>query len=538
MSFAVRRAAAAACAVLVAGGLAACTGASSDSASDTPSASAPRATGSAATGAGGAADPASAGPTQASPGATTPRVPDSATTVVDGGGLAERSVALSAQLLASAPVAVVAVSNDAAGVDDGARHAAELGAPLLLLRAAPGGTADEPAEAEIVRLGAEAVLAVGPEALERLEGRTDAEVVTEPADLPPTQPPAEDPAVTVLVRADARGGAQRAATMATGTARAAGARVIGVRGGDPRADSETIAALSESPPQHVVAVGAFGPAQRLEQRIAVASTGVELPGGGQVMFPGRRLVALYGHPGTGALGVLGEQGLNASIRRAKEHAARYDDLSDVPVVPAFEIIATVAHAAPGRDGDYSSESTVAELQPWVRRAGERGVYVILDLQPGRADLLDQARLYEPLLKLPHVGLALDPEWKLKRGQRPLQQIGSVDAKEINRVSTWLADLTARERLPQKLLVLHQFKLSMLGNAQDIDTSRDELAMLVHMDGQGAPSLKDGTWRAILPAAPDGLEWWGWKNFYDEDSPMMTPRETMAKRPQPVMISYQ
>ena len=35
---------------------------------------------------------------------------------------------------------------------------------------------------------------------------------------------------------------------------------------------------------------------------------VELPGGGRVVFPGRRLVALYGHPGAPSLGVLGEQG--------------------------------------------------------------------------------------------------------------------------------------------------------------------------------------------------------------------------------------
>ena len=164
--------------------------------------------------------------------------------------------------------------------------------------------------------------------------------------------------------------------------------------------------------------------------------------------------------------------------------------------------------------------------------------MILDLQPGRATFLEQAQLYESFLRLPHVGLALDPEWKLKPGQRPLQQIGGVDAAEVNQVTDWLADLTARERLPQKVVVLHQFKLSMLRDPERIDTSRDELAMLIHMDGQGAPSLKDDTWRAVLPAAPPGLKWWGWKNFYDEDEPMMTPVQTMAVRPQPVMISYQ
>ena len=48
-----------------------------------------------------------------------------------------------------------------------------------------------------------------------------------------------------------------------------------------------------------------------------------------------------------------------------------------------------------------------------------GFYVVLDLQPGRASLLDQARTYEPLLAMPNVGLALDAEWKLQPGQVPL-----------------------------------------------------------------------------------------------------------------------
>ena len=69
---------------------------------------------------------------------------------------------------------------------------------------------------------------------------------------------------------------------------------------------------------------------------------VELPGGGQVLFPGRRLVALYGHPGTSSLGVLGEQGPEESVERAQQLASEYEPFSDEPVLPAFEIIATVA----------------------------------------------------------------------------------------------------------------------------------------------------------------------------------------------------
>ncbi len=255
------------------------------------------------------------------------------------------------------------------------------------------------------------------------------------------------------------------------------------------------------------------------------------------MFPGRRLVALYGNPYDANLGALGQQDLPAAIHRAKQVARQYDPLSSVPVVPAFEIIATVATASAGPDGDYSAESSVADLRPWVTGAGKAGMYVILDLQAGRADLLDQAKRYTDLLALPYVGLAIDPEWALRADQYPLQQIGSVDAAQVNRVIDWLGALTARHHLPQKVLVLHQFRLAMLQHESAIHTGNPHVAVLIHMDGQGPPGSKDDTWRSVVAAAPDGVSF-GWKNFYVMDPRTLTPEETMAHRPQPLMISYQ
>jgi hypothetical protein len=269
----------------------------------------------------------------------------------------------------------------------------------------------------------------------------------------------------------------------------------------------------------------------------VAETGVQLPGGGQVLFPARMLVALYGHPGAPALGALGQQDLPATIARAKRVAAAYRPLSKVRVIPSLEIIATVAGAYPGPHGDYSYRSDVASLRPWVSRATAAGMYVILDLQPGRANLLAQAREYQSLLELPDVGLALDPEWKLGPRQLPLQQIGGVSIGEVNSVISWLAALTARHRLPQKLLVLHQFRLSMIRGERELDTRHDDLAILIHMDGQGSPSGKQRTWYAVTRAAPAGVRF-GWKNFYAKDHPMIGPRQTMARTPELSMVSYQ
>lgn len=236
--------------------------------------------------------------------------------------------------------------------------------------------------------------------------------------------------------------------------------------------------------------------------------------------------------------MLGEQGITESVRRATALAAEYQPLVGEPVVPAFELIATVASSSPGPDGNYSAEAEVAFLRPWVDAAREAGVYVVLDLQPGRSDFLSQARRYAELLAQPHVGLALDPEWRLLPNQVHLRQIGSVGIDEINAVSAWLAQLTREHTLPQKLLMVHQFRLDMVGGRERLDTSHDELALLIHADGFGSPQEKMDTWTALHQGSPDAVAW-GWKNFYDEDSPTFTPAQTYAVGPTPTLfVSYQ
>ena len=276
-------------------------------------------------------------------------------------------------------------------------------------------------------------------------------------------------------------------------------------------------------------------------QLDVVRRGAELPGGGLVMFdsaagPGRRLVAAYGHPSTSALGVLGEQGPQDGLERLSSIAEGYGADGSM-VVPAFEVIATVASASAGKDGDYSGVTARDVIRPWIEAAAAGGAYVVLDLQPGRSDFLSQARIYEEFLRQPHVGLALDPEWRLKPDQVHLEQVGTVDAAEINEVVEWLAKIVRAEALPQKLLVLHQFRFSMITNRDQIRTP-PELAVVIHMDGQGRLEVKHDTWNALTARPDAGRFFWGWKNFYDEDSPVATADEVLALSPPPVFVSFQ
>jgi len=434
------------------------------------------------------------------------------------------SVRMSQLLFASSPAAVL-TSSDLGSLTQAAASAQRLGAPVLISDGAAAGAA---VADEVRRLGCARVLLVGSAAaVPGVPAVTDESALS-------MAPPKALAGTAVLAPV----GNDPGVVAASATARAATAAVIAVHGSDPRADPAAIEALAESRPKHVVAVGAgFGSAQALATRVAIASTGAQLPGGGQRVFPGRRFVALYGHPGTASLGVLGAQDLDDSINRARQLAAQYDPLSDVPVIPTFEIIATVAQGAAGNDGDYSGESSVDSLRPWVEKATAQGLYVVLDLQPGRADPLAQAKMYAPLLALPDVGLAVDPEWALGPNQLPLKQIGSIDSGKLNEVGGWLDAFTASRHLPQKLFVLHQFRLSMIGNEAKLRTDYDNLALLIHMDGQGTQPNKEATWRSVVASAPKGVPF-GWKNFTKEDHPMLDPTQTMARKPQPMMISYQ
>ena len=277
----------------------------------------------------------------------------------------------------------------------------------------------------------------------------------------------------------------------------------------------------------------------LAWQLAVVRRGDEIPGGGLLMFDGgfdRRLVAMYGHPTGSALGVLGEQGAEEGVERLQSIIQGYDADGSV-VLPTFEIIATIASASAGSDGDYSAETARDVLRPWIETAAANDMYVVLDLQPGRTDFLTQAKYYEEFLRLPNVGLALDPEWRLKPDQVHLRQIGSVDASEVNRVVEWLAGIVREEALPQKLLIVHQFQPSMITNRELIQTP-PELAVLIQMDGQGPINTKYGSW-SRLTRPPDASQFhWGWKNFYDEDIPTPTAEEVLALTPYPAFVSYQ
>lgn len=206
-----------------------------------------------------------------------------------------------------------------------------------------------------------------------------------------------------------------------------------------------------------------------------------------------------------------------------------------PVQPALELIATVALASPGPDGTYSSHGDPAEVKLYLEAARRHKELLILDFQPGQGNYLPQIKRLADFVRQPDVGVALDPEWHMQPGQIPGTVFGSSTAASINEVSGYLARVVAQHRLPQKLLILHQFRPSVLPDRQAI-VARPGLATVFHADGNGPPGEKVKVYNLL--AFPKAPFYTGFKLFFTRDTPLMTPQQAMALSPVPDLVTYQ
>jgi hypothetical protein len=259
----------------------------------------------------------------------------------------------------------------------------------------------------------------------------------------------------------------------------------------------------------------------------------ELPRGGRRILPDYRVVAYYGAPQDPQLGALGI-GKPASAAKKLAHQAKGYARKTRPVLPAMELIAVVAAAHPGEGGRYSMRQPDGVIRRYLKAARKAKALLILDIQPGRSDFFTETKRLRKWLKEPNVGLALDPEWRMAPGQVPGQVIGRVGAREVNATTDWLNKLTARYKLPQKLLLIHQFTDDMIPEKQLKE--RDHLAYVLNVDGFGTQTLKIAKYKNFVKQAPGFRR--GFKLFYSEDTDTMTPAEVMRLQPRPDVVVYE
>ena len=412
----------------------------------------------------------------------------------------QAAIGVSSRLFATADIAVLTDSTRASKTAAIAT-ATRLKVPILL---------DDPAApAELTRLRASRVLTFGivSNVVGAVPAETDPVALTAQVDnLAATPPTANAPrpvdAVVLMESATTFDVAAASATIA-------GANVLESTQGDLRTDAKTAAAVARRPDSSVIALGdPF--TETLAYSLAVVRNDATQIGGGYLALPDRRFVGLRGRIGDPSSGMLGQQDTEASIAIIKQAVTRFEANDSRPIVPMFQIMA-------------DSE----DLTRSVDAAEKAGVHVLLELQPGSSTFLTQARSLANLLKRKHVGLALQPG-----------ATGRTTAVQINEVSTWLADLTAAEALPQKLFVVQEKNPAAVTDRTDIDASRPELAVVLDVDVVGDRRTKLSAWRAARRAAPAGV-FYGWLQDKTRDKPMFTVNQTYRRiSPYPSVVTYQ
>jgi hypothetical protein len=260
---------------------------------------------------------------------------------------------------------------------------------------------------------------------------------------------------------------------------------------------------------------------------------VELPRGGTTVLPDYRVVGFYGAPQSRQLGELGIGSPKSAARRLHRVARPYEKAGK-PIYPAFELIATIALAGPGSDGEYRQRQRPRVIREYLRVAKDRRLLLVLDIQPGRSTFIEEVKHLREYLRNPAVGIAIDPEWNMGPHGVPGRSIGHVSAGMVNRVVRFMNRIVRRHDLPQKLLVIHQFTEDMVRKESRIETP-EGVAVVLNADGFGTPSQKRQRYEELAEDEPFHP---GFKLFYREDTNLMSPKQVLHLRPRPQFVVYE
>jgi hypothetical protein len=290
--------------------------------------------------------------------------------------------------------------------------------------------------------------------------------------------------------------------------------------------SDADTAESDAPPTFV---------QAPELKVGLAAPVAEAPAEG-ALLPTYRIVTFYGHPHDPGMGVVGEYEIEQLTEELREEAANYAAADPSrPVIPALELIATVAQRVPGSDGTYILDTDTETLTAYIDFATEQGMLVVLDLQVGRGTVAAEIEKVRDLLARPNVHLAIDPEFAVAEGEIPGEYIGSVSAESIAYAQKVLAEISAEHGIPPKMLIVHQFREDMIQGKSQL-APVPGVQLVIDADGYGGPELKTAVYNFLVRDEP--IEFAGVKLFYGQDVPLMTAQEILDLVPAPDVIIYQ
>ena len=202
------------------------------------------------------------------------------------------------------------------------------------------------------------------------------------------------------------------------------------------------------------------------------------------LLPDYRIVMFYGHPHDPAMGVVGEHEIEQLAEILRQEAANYADPSR-PVIPALEVIATVAQRVPGSDGTYILDTDTETLTTYIDFATEQEWWWSSIYKSDGAQLPPRSRR---CVSYCHARTSIWRSIRSSRWRKGRFRVSTSarSARKITYAQKVLAEISATHGIPPKVLIVHQFREDMIQGKEQL-APIPGVQLVIDADGYGAPS---------------------------------------------------
>ncbi|HKV84507.1 MAG TPA: hypothetical protein VJN88_08125 [Ktedonobacterales bacterium] len=278
-------------------------------------------------------------------------------------------------------------------------------------------------------------------------------------------------------------------------------------------------------------------------------------------LPNNRIVAAYGivggGPPNGPASTL--DSLAAFLPQLQQLGQQYAALDPIhPVKLGIDLVVNVLQPC----GDFpkwcASWVDDQTMQAYIDYCQQHNLLLFFDVQLGTEPVSDAVtnHLATYLTKYPFTELALDTEFHFPNtpdGYAKAQGypccLGWMNASEINWAINDLAQISVQNRVPRKVLIVHQWNPAVLPDKDGVKLNPN-VSIVLQSDGFGGYDNKLGDYQVFVQQ--DLLEYGGYKLFYDYcpgsclaydidangNAQVQSPQDVLNLFPQPLFVSYQ
>lgn len=308
----------------------------------------------------------------------------------------------------------------------------------------------------------------------------------------------------------------------------------------------TAAVADGQPVGHAIAQSS-ATAQSSTPAVAVFDPGVDAP------LPNNRIVAAYGIVGGVEFnGPASSLDMLANfLPQLQQYGQQYAALDPThPVKLGIDLVVNTIQPCSAYPQYCSSWPDNSVIQTYVDFCKQHNLLLFFDLQLGTEPVKDAVmkHVLSYLQKYPFAELALDTEFHFPNTPQGYADaagypccLGWMYASEINWTMGELAQISMQQRLPRKVLVVHEWNSAVLPDKDKIQRNPN-VSLVLQSDGFGYVGNKLGDYQAFVQQ--DLLEYGGYKLFFQHsggsayDIPFQSPQDVMQLFPQPLFISYE